>query len=129
MIALALLLLASAAPQVPPQPMAAPLPARQGSRTVTPDWLLSVLPHGFTRLNVRWMPDGRHLLLTLPPLAGERLTQLALLDVKTGQRTSLGAGEAPVPSPDGKLIAHFRTEHDTIQLWVMAADGSSPRQL
>ena len=129
MIALALLALASAAPQVPPQPLAAPLPARQGSRTVTPDWLLSSLSRGFTRLSVRWMPDGKHLLLTLPPLVGQRVTQLALLDVKTGKRTPLGAGEAPVPSPDGKLIAHFRTEHDTIQLWVMAADGSAPRQL
>ena len=89
-----------------------------------------------------WMPDGSSLVFSsLRVEKAEhvwRESEIYEVDVATGVISQLttrhGPDESPVPSPDGRLIAyqgvdfHEDTYRDT-GLYVMTADGSSPRRL
>jgi dipeptidyl aminopeptidase/acylaminoacyl peptidase len=89
-----------------------------------------------------WTPDGRGLLFSglLIEDAGYRWAESEIyrLDIETSDVTQVttrkGPDRRPVPSPDGRYIAYIGYDTTTVDyiessLYVMAADGSSPRVL
>ncbi len=89
-----------------------------------------------------WPPDGRGLLFSglLIEDAGYRWAESEIyrLDIETSDVTQVttrkGPDRRPVPSPDGRYIAYIGYDTTTVDyiessLYVMAADGSSPRVL
>ena len=90
----------------------------------------------------QWMPDGRTLVFTADRVENAeyrwRQSDIYKIDVASGQVAKLttrnGPDQQPTPSPDGKLIAY--TGYDSTdatwidsKLYVMNADGSSPREI
>jgi dipeptidyl aminopeptidase/acylaminoacyl peptidase len=112
---------------IPDPPLAAPLPARSGARTVTADWLLKT-PFRRFDLSVKWL-DNSHLIYEVPPIEDKKLTEIEVLDVKTRSRKSLGEGSMPKASPNALWIAFIRGAGNTNRLWLMKSDGSRPRLL
>jgi Tol biopolymer transport system component/acetyl esterase/lipase len=108
---------------IPGQAIAPPLHARAGSRAVTAEWLVGAARSSRdTHIDPAWLPDNRSLVFgtaggpKVPP-------HIERLDIQTSQRTALGDGNHPRPSPDGRWIAYTRVLHDTLQLWVMTSNG------
>ena len=90
----------------------------------------------------QWMPDGKAILFTADrvPEAEYRWRQgdIYAADVASGAIRQLtkrnGPDGQPTPSPDGKLIAYTgydstRASWKDSELYIMNADGSSPRQI
>ena len=80
-----------------------------------------------------WSPDGRKLAIQ----AGDRNMpgHIWVVDVATGSAQKLNPhfesylDEVPSWFPDGKRIAYQSNRTGTMEVWVMNADGSSPRQI
>ena len=96
----------------------------------------------FRASEVVWSPDGKSLLMSTnrhPDWELEPLnTEVYEFDVATGETHELtkrtGPDNAPAVSPDGKWIAYTgfddkRQGYQVNKLYVMARDGSSPRQV
>ena len=92
--------------------------------------------------DARWMPDGRSLVFASHRVEGAEFwpqeSEIYAVDVATSAIRQLtrhaGPDQAPVPSPDGRLIAF--TSHDStddtyrdVSLFVMNADGTGRREL
>ena len=111
---------------------------RQGGKTkpatqtvkLTPDTLLKNYS-SFPRPAVRWLPNSKQLIVTVPEAGGDdqNKTWIELLDVASGNRQRVGEGENPKPSPDGSRIAYIAGEKDNAQLWVMSKDGANAKAL
>jgi Tol biopolymer transport system component len=80
-----------------------------------------------------WSPDGSQLAVQ----AGEKgePAHIWIVDVATGAGRRLGAqaeayqDEVPAWFPDGKRIAFQSDRTGRMEIWVMNADGSQPRQV
>ena len=113
-----------------------------GSNVVawTPDGRL-LFPRRSPGARVPWeyqaeRPDTDHFNRDYKPAWARGGTEICSLDPLTGQASALTRGGAGVwdfracASPDGSLIAFCRAETGGVPgLWVMNADGSSPRLL
>ena len=82
-----------------------------------------------------WTPDGRGLVAGGPGRPGEAGAPLQRLDLATGRWQALdyaiGAGDVdqqPRYSPDGRWLA-FRRNISLADLWIMPADGGTPRPI
>lgn len=74
-----------------------------------------------------WLPDGRRLLINAQRLENNRIvSDLELLDIETGERTSVEqAAFRPAVSQDGTRIVFVRQDENLLQtLWVANIDGS-----
>jgi TolB protein len=103
-------------------------PDGSGRRNLTPDAANDAEP--------AWSPDGRRIVYTSDPPGCQPFSCQADLYAigrdGTGRvrLTSTPQHESkPDWSPDGGRIAYLRYDHDQPAIWVMAADGSSQRQL
>ena len=72
-----------------------------------------------------WSPDGTRIALEL---RGDE-SHIGVLDVATGALTDLGRGYAPKWSPDGSRLAFVGGTDDTLDIYVMRADGTDIVQL
>jgi len=82
-----------------------------------------------------WTPDGRGLVMGGPREAGEASAPLQRLDFASGQWRALayaiGDGDVdqlPRYSPDGRWLV-FRRNVSLADLWMMPAEGGTPRRL
>ena len=81
-----------------------------------------------------WSPDGRQLAIQVNVLKAHTAC-IWVVDVASGEARKLAAHERPyldeTPSwfPDGKRIAFQSDRTGRMEVWVMEADGSSPRQV
>ncbi|MGY1408304.1 winged helix-turn-helix domain-containing protein [Luteimonas sp. A611] len=82
-----------------------------------------------------WTPDGRGLVMGGPRAAGEASAPLQQLDFASGQWRALayaiGDGDVdqlPRYSPDGRWLV-FRRNVSLADLWIMPAEGGTPRPL
>jgi|GEM_PF-1741468 len=83
-----------------------------------------------------WSPDGRRIAFVASPTSGQRLNQrqIYLINADGSARSQLtnapGPHTNPVWSPDGGWLAYLsKAGGGDWQVWVMRADGSTPRQL
>jgi Tol biopolymer transport system component len=81
----------------------------------------------------RWSPDGRSILV-MRPGPGQDGSELALVDVATGQLRQLTDGnyfDRPLGvSADGRFVAFMRASSpDDHELWLVGADGTGLRQV
>ena len=95
--------------------------------------------------HVSWSPDGRKLVFSRGVLG---FSGVAVYDMASGEtKLLITPGKDPMYSPDGKTIAYVRNRqilplahfsagresqhvpHDQEEIWVMNADGTSPRKL
>ena len=83
-----------------------------------------------------WSPDSRRVVLTAVIKGGESRLVLADVDPKTGTFTRLSDHDMPGSleeyarwSPDGAAFAFESFTEGSFDIWVAAADGSSPRRL
>ena len=80
-----------------------------------------------------WSADGRN--LAVQSGAPDKPAHLWIVDASTGAAQKLAAHDDPyndeVPAwfPDGKRIAYQSDRTGKMEIWVMNADGSSPRQI
>jgi hypothetical protein len=112
----------------PEPPLTAPLPAKAGAQSVTPEWLLSLPNLSDVKPFIQWIDKDR-IIYSLPSLENEQKEKIELIDIKTGKHTYLGQGSFAKPSPDGKWIVFVRGEGKDRQLWIMQSDGSQVKQL
>lgn len=110
------------------QPLTEPLPARSGSKMVTPDWLLSINQETTGRPVVRWL-DNTQLLYAYPPKQNNQEWTMELVNVHTGEHKVLGEGKNPAPSPDSQWIAFTQGKKQVKQLWLMDRKGTNKKQL
>ncbi|MBX9787035.1 MAG: prolyl oligopeptidase family serine peptidase [Alphaproteobacteria bacterium] len=110
------------------QPLTAPLPARSGTKVITPDWLLSTYQENTERPVVRWL-DNTQLLYAYPPKQNNQEWTIELFNVHTGERKVLVEGANPTPSPDSQWIAFTRGKKESKQLWIMDFKGKNAKQL
>jgi TolB protein len=81
-----------------------------------------------------WSSDGRKLAVQVDEV-GRHMSHVWTVDVATGEMQKLAAhselylDEVPEWFPDGKRIAFASDRTGRMELWVMNADGSEPRQL
>src|ERR1700722_14543112 len=113
---------------LPEQPLTAPLPARSGTKVVTPEWLLSLPNLRDNYPVIRWL-NNTHLLYASPSRENKKEWSIELLDVRTGTHKLLGEGSDPKPSPDSQWIAFIHGKKETKQLWIMSPNGSNRKQL
>ncbi len=87
----------------------------------------------FSGYGPAWSPDGRYLLVSSKGVQPGPSIGLYLVDVETGSIrpiiTSLFGDIYPAWSPDGKVIAWSAYRDHNWRIWVVNADGSSPRQV
>jgi Tol biopolymer transport system component/catechol 2,3-dioxygenase-like lactoylglutathione lyase family enzyme len=86
-----------------------------------------------------WSPDGTHLAFQVGSRSRQDSTRTVahiwVVDLRSGALTKLGAHDAPYldegPSwfPDGRRIAFQSDRTGRMEVWVMNADGSAPRQV
>lgn len=112
----------------PKQPLTEPLPARPGTKIVTPDWLLSLPQESTDYPIIRWL-DNTHLLYAYPPKQNNQEWTIELFNVYTGERKALGEGTNPIPSPDSQWIVFTRRTKEAKQLWIMDPKGENAKQL
>ncbi|MBX9621119.1 MAG: hypothetical protein K2X28_03680 [Alphaproteobacteria bacterium] len=110
------------------QPLAAPLPARSGSKMVTPDWLLNVPQENTDYPIVRWL-NNTQLLYAYPSKQNDQEWIIEQFNVHAGERKVLGEGTNPIPSPDSQWIAFTRGTKEEKQLWIMDPKGKNAKQL
>jgi dipeptidyl aminopeptidase/acylaminoacyl peptidase len=110
------------------QPLTSPLPARFGTKVITPNWLLSAYQENTERPIVKWL-DDTHILYTFPPQQANQKWTIELFDVRGGKHKVLGVGANPTPSPDGQWIAFTQGEKESKQLWITDHNGSNLKQL
>jgi Tol biopolymer transport system component len=88
-------------------------------------------PEGVRVSHIAWFADGSRLLVsgsTVDSAMGGDNPAIWVIPTAGGQpRQIVPQGQDAVPSPDGARIA--LTSPDQSILWVLAADGSAPRQL
>jgi dipeptidyl aminopeptidase/acylaminoacyl peptidase len=114
---------------VPTPPLTPPIPARSGSQTITPDWLLkNTIKYYSTPYSVSWL-DSKHLVYTLPPILDHQTTIIQLFDLNTNSHKQLAPGSEPLPSPDGRWIAFINGENAQRQLWLMDINGNNLKQV
>jgi TolB protein len=81
-----------------------------------------------------WSPDGRRLAVQVNSRSAHS-SEIWIVDVSSGETRSVSApgaqylDETPCWFPDGTRLAFQSNRSGTMEVWVMAADGSSPRQL
>lgn len=113
---------------VPKQPLTSPLPARNGTNVVTPEWLLSLPKCSWESPVVRWL-NNTHILYDSPPLENKPERTIELRNILTGEHKVLGTGSHPNPSPDGQWIAFVHGKKEEKQLWIMDSKGENRKQL
>ena len=113
---------------LPKQPLTAPLPARSGTKVVTPDWLLSLPNFSVNDPAIKWL-NNTHLLYAYPSKKNKQEWTIELLDVRTDTDKFLGEGFHPKPSPNGQWIAFIYGEKEAKQLWIMRSDGKDKKQI
>jgi Tol biopolymer transport system component/DNA-binding winged helix-turn-helix (wHTH) protein len=87
-----------------------------------------ILPTNTVAEFISWFPDGAHMVVALiAPAQASGLWEISTLG--GSPRKLSDNGRAPAVSPDGKAIAFVAGQRLHEQIWVMAADGSQPRQL
>lgn len=110
------------------QPLTPSLPAKPGTTTVTPEWLLELPTLGWNYPNISWLNNAQ-LIYTVPPAADQRDWTIELLDVPTGKHHVLGIGANAKPSPDQQWIAFTQGKKEKKQVWIMSSDGTGSKQL
>lgn len=119
-------------PSIPDQPLAPSLPARHGTKTVTPDWLLERSKPISDRpifSRIRWFDDN-HLLFDSPPKqSSQEEWNIELLNIHTYKHSVIGQGENPISSTDHQWIAFTKGNKEARQLWVMDRNGKNEKQL
>ena len=110
------------------QPLTEPLPARSGTKIVTPEWLLSLPKLDTDYPKLSWL-DESHILYASPPMENKSKSTIELLNANTGEHKVLGEGSNPNPSPAGQWIAFTHGEKEAKQLWIMGHNGSNLKQL
>lgn len=108
---------------VPDQPLAAPLPARDGTGRVDVDMLLAQPQFGSAFPFVAWLDDSR-IAYSLPPVERGAAATIEVLDVDSAATVTLGEGANPQASPDGRWLACFRVDGPANRLWLLPTDGA-----
>jgi TolB protein len=83
-----------------------------------------------------WSPDGKQIAVQANVSnRGRGHSFLWTIDVTTGKATRISRhsevyqDETPSWFPDGRRLAFQSDRTDTMQVWIMNADGSDPKQL
>ena len=82
-----------------------------------------------------WSPNGRQLAIQVNSRAQKNTAHIWIVDVASGAAQKLAAhiqaylDETPSWFPDGKRIAFQSNRTGKMEVWVMNADGSEPRQV
>jgi TolB protein len=81
-----------------------------------------------------WSPDGKRLAIQVSN-GPSKLAHIWVVDLASGAAVKLGSHDQPyldeVPSwsPDGQWIAFQSDRTGRMEVWLMRADGSEPRQI
>lgn len=111
------------------QPLTAALPAKLGTNTVTPDWILNLPDISDDQPSIQWI-DNAHLIYASPKAEdGQQKWKIETIDLSTGTQKFLTEGLMPKPSPDGEWIAFSKGEGKEKQLWIISRNGTDPKQI
>lgn len=115
-------------PTIPDQALTSPLPAKAGSKTITPDWLLA-LPNATDNYpEIKWL-NNKQIVYATPPNMHQKIWSIEIRDVNTNEHHIVGEGALPKPSPNGQFIAFIKGEKTAKQLWLMDNKGNNIKQL
>jgi Tol biopolymer transport system component len=85
-----------------------------------------------TEFTPKWMPDGAHLVFAAQA-PGARAAQIWVIGADGSGARALTEGEAtnvePAISPDGGTIAFTSTRDGNYEIYLMASDGTQPRNV
>lgn len=104
------------------------LPARNGTRPITEEWLLNLRNTQGQDPVIRWL-NNTQLIYAAPSINNKQESMIGLIDVHTGAHKYLTQGSCPRPSKDAQWIAFIRGKRKHRQLWIMRSNGKSARQL
>lgn len=107
--------------------LTAAIPAKTGTRTVIPDWLLD-MPQLNDSPSIQWL-DDKHLVTSLPINDANRSWKTEIINVQTGERRLLIEGSEAKTSPDGQWVVFCRGEGEEKQLWIISTQGTELKQL
>lgn len=114
--------------EVLPQPLAEPLPARVGNKTITIDWLLQHHIVDMDAATINWF-DNQNILYSVPSIGGNQDREFEIINIGTLAKQTLGTGSGPIASPNKQWIAFVQGENEARQLWMMDRDGQNLKQI
>lgn len=71
-----------------------------------------------------WSPDGRRVLLAVPPAAGQSEWEIAVAEADGSSQRTVAVGDAAVWSPDGTRVAFVRSGEGRMSVYLIGVDGT-----
>ncbi len=110
------------------QPLAPPLAASKGSKTITNDWLVNNHLSGWDSPTINWL-DTEEIIYSSPSLNPNQEQLIEVVNIETKTKRTLGTGADPIVSPDKQWIAFVQGKDEARQLWIMDKSGQNLKKI